>query len=157
MPNYQNGKIYKLICSETQKVYIGSTVQLLCKRRAHHTEPKNKCMSKHFINPKIYLIEKFPCDSKEELCKREREWIEKSDCVNRCIPTQSQTEWQKKNWERIYTERKANIKYMEKKKESDRNRGKEIVICECGMKVQKRALKRHQSRSIHTKGMLKGQ
>ena len=36
MPNYQNGKIYKLVSPHTDEIYIGSTVARLCKRFGNH-------------------------------------------------------------------------------------------------------------------------
>ena len=36
MPNYQNSKIYKLICNETTDIYIGSTTEKLCVRFNKH-------------------------------------------------------------------------------------------------------------------------
>ena len=37
MVNYENGKIYKLVCNKTGLVYVGSTCQrLLCKRLSGH-------------------------------------------------------------------------------------------------------------------------
>ena len=36
MVNYQNGKIYRIVCNTTDEVYIGSTVITLSKRLAKH-------------------------------------------------------------------------------------------------------------------------
>ena len=36
MPDYSNGKVYKLVCDTTQKIYIGSTTLRLCQRLAQH-------------------------------------------------------------------------------------------------------------------------
>jgi predicted GIY-YIG superfamily endonuclease len=36
MPNYDNGKIYKLWIHETDDIYIGSTIQNLSQRLASH-------------------------------------------------------------------------------------------------------------------------
>lgn len=93
MPNYQDSKIYKVICSETGKIYIGSTTQKLCKRLWEHKTPTCKCLTKTFINPKIFLIENVPCNSKEELHAIERKFIENTECVNYYIPTRTKKEW----------------------------------------------------------------
>ena len=37
MPDYQQGKIYKIICKETGEIYIGSTVRPLKQRKNCHT------------------------------------------------------------------------------------------------------------------------
>ena len=36
MPNYQNGKIYKIVCNITGLVYIGSTIENLTERLWGH-------------------------------------------------------------------------------------------------------------------------
>lgn len=86
MPNYKNGKIYKVICSETQSFYIGSTTQPLSKRLCEHKTRFNNCLTKSFITPKIYLVEDFSCERKEQLLMRERYHIENTDCVNLRLP-----------------------------------------------------------------------
>ena len=70
MVNYQNGKVYKIINENNEIIYIGSTTEeKLCKRYAKH---KLKAP-----NHKIILIENYSCNSKEELCMREQQIIEK--------------------------------------------------------------------------------
>ena len=71
MPDYNNGKIYKIIDSENKVIYIGSTTEQLCKRYSKH---KHKA-----IGNKIILLENFPCNSREELVKKEQEFIEQYD------------------------------------------------------------------------------
>ena len=85
MPDYQNSKIYKLVCSETNRIYIGSTTQTLCKRKAQHKDKQNRCISRTFINPQIYLIENFSCNSKEEMNAYENTFIENMECVNKIM------------------------------------------------------------------------
>ena len=36
MPNYKNGKIYKIVCDISTNVYVGSTIQPLNKRWCAH-------------------------------------------------------------------------------------------------------------------------
>ena len=80
MPDYKNGKIYKLVNTKNDKIYVGSTCARLCDRMAGHRQDLEKgCESpvyqtmreigsKHFH---IALIEDFPCASKIELEARE--------------------------------------------------------------------------------------
>lgn len=89
MPNYQNGKIYKITSSQTDLIYIGSTVEKLNLRFAHHKHQFKKNIngtkSKEILkydDAKIELIESYPCNSKEDLFKREREYIKSLNCVN---------------------------------------------------------------------------
>ena len=95
MVNYQHGKIYKIVCNVTGKVYIGSTTmkylsQRLVKHLADYERFKNGKRSyiTSFETLKngdydIVLIETFPCNSKDELFARERHWTNNVECVNK--------------------------------------------------------------------------
>ena len=89
MVNYQNGKIYKIVCRITGEVYIGSTCEpTLARRLAGH---RYNCKSYGEINRKSYcssfsiilrgdyyieLVENYPCSNNDELRKKEREWYD---------------------------------------------------------------------------------
>ena len=91
---YQNGKIYKILNTEDDKVYVGSTCQkLLSKRMGKHREdaltrtyPLYKHMNEIGID-KFYieLIMSYPCSSKDELIAKEREWIKAIGTLNKRI------------------------------------------------------------------------
>jgi len=89
MVNYQNGKIYKIESIEGKCMYIGSTCQLLCQRMAKHRyrHKTDKAISStevlKYNDAKIYLLLKYPCNSKEELESKEGEYIKKYKCVNK--------------------------------------------------------------------------
>ena len=138
MPNYENGKIYKLTCSETDKVYIGSTTRTLAERMCKHREKENDCASKDFINPKIELIETYPCETKEQLLWKEREWIENTDCVNKVFPIVTKEEYNIKREKRRKEHREENrerLNAVEKKyRENNQDRINEKFTCECGGK-----------------------
>jgi len=104
MPNYQNGKIYKLVSDFTDEIYIGSTTQKLCVRFAEHKRRKHNLASKvasqklfELGDVKIILIEECPCDNKEQLLKRERHHIENNKCLNIQIPGRTDKEWREVN------------------------------------------------------------
>jgi hypothetical protein len=94
MPDYQNSRIYKIINLETNECYIGSTTLALSQRLAQHVGNY-----KRYLNGKygyttsfkiieqddydIVLIEKFPCNSKEELHARESHYTQTIQCVNK--------------------------------------------------------------------------
>ena len=61
--SYQNGKIYRIVC-ETGLQYIGSTTTSLNQRFKTHYSNTHQCSCKDFINPKIILIENYPCETK---------------------------------------------------------------------------------------------
>ena len=145
MPNYQNSKIYKLVCDNPDLIYIGSTVQMLCNRLSSHHQyyKKNKNISStklfEFGNVKIILLEKIPCECKEELLKRERYYLENFDCVNRIKrPIITQEERNENNKRAFNTEtnkqfqKEYHAKNKDKKKEYDRMRYNENKkkICE---------------------------
>ena len=78
--NYKNGKTYKLISDETDFIYVGSTTQQLSKRLYEHKRDSKKgCKSKVYETMRdvgidtfrIVLINEFPCENKEHLCKEE--------------------------------------------------------------------------------------
>lgn len=82
MPNYKKGKIYKLIFDGSDEIYVGSTIQALKDRLSgHRSNPNNfkirKAVRDHGrYHVKIRLIEKYPCDDRDELLKREQYWID---------------------------------------------------------------------------------
>ena len=113
MVNYRDGKIYRLV-SGSGKQYIGSTTQKLCRRIAEHRGKYKRWKDGkiNFVtsfslfeeengNVEIVLIEKFACESKEELHSRERYWIETMDCVNKYIPSRTKKEYREQNREQI--------------------------------------------------------
>ncbi len=79
MPNYTRGKIYKIVNSVNNTIYIGSTtLKLLSQRMSCHRDeskrverrqsPIYKAMRQLGVgNFSIRLLHKFPCDSKDEL------------------------------------------------------------------------------------------
>jgi hypothetical protein len=96
MVDYQNGKIYEIVDKTNGKRYIGSTTQSLSKRLAKHREDYDRYLKKkqHYIssfeilknnNYDIFLLEKYPCNSKEELHRKEGEYQRKLECVNMLI------------------------------------------------------------------------
>lgn len=63
---YCEGKIYKIICNKTGKVYYGSTIKTLKARLSSHKQ--GHYTSAHDIlesgNYRIELVELYPCGSK---------------------------------------------------------------------------------------------
>ena len=91
MPNYQNAKIYELVCLTTGLRYIGSTTErYLSTRLATHVRDckirEHPCSAVRIIegcNYKINLLEKYPCNDINELTKREYEYMKTLECVNK--------------------------------------------------------------------------
>ena len=133
MERYQNGKIYKIVCNITGKVYIGSTCKkLLSQRLAGHVQS-----FKRWKNGKIHditsfrilegndyyieLLELVPCNSKDELLIKERFYIQSIECVNK-HKNLVMTEEDKKEWQKKYRE----VNKDKKKEYNEKNKDKNI-------------------------------
>jgi len=94
---YEKGKIYKIVSDQTEKIYIGSTCNTLSARLSgHRNDYKSYLQQKQRYttsfeliklgDAKIILIEKYPCNDKDELRQREEHWRQlfQNDCVNKC-------------------------------------------------------------------------
>ncbi len=179
MTSYQNGKIYKIEDVGGNLCYIGSTTkQYLSQRMTWHRGDYTKWLAgQHrkitafnifeqygIENCKIVLIELYPCDSKDELRKREAHFITTLDCVNKCIPGRTPAEYYQDNKEHLkrearedYARKKEHNEYYtrmldakkiyaEKNKEHIKTRRSEVVACECG-KSHTRAQKSYHMKS----------
>jgi hypothetical protein len=135
MVNYQNGKIYTLKSPNCEKYYIGSTTQLLCKRKQKHITDSNKIncrfpTSKIIVDAGdcfIQLLESFPCNTKEELLKREGELIRqyKNELVNIRIEGRTSKEYNDDNKEK-------HSEYYQTNKTLIREKANQKINCECG-------------------------
>ena len=101
MNRYHNGKIYKLVNSENDKIYIGSTAMPLTKRLSSHKatarhKPEQRVYKElntvGWDNVRIIQIEEFKCETKNELISREQHFIDllkpelnKKSAISRCI------------------------------------------------------------------------
>lgn len=95
MPDYSKGKIYKIENDIDDEIYIGSTVQPLCKRWECHKRNCNNGESSKLYNLmreygvehfKIILVEEYPCDNVEQLTQKEAEYIKQLGTLNKYIP-----------------------------------------------------------------------
>jgi hypothetical protein len=102
MPDYQKAKIYKLWSPSKNLVYYGSTTQSISQRLTTHIKDfKNKINNfSSFIvleceDYKIELVEKYPCNNRQQLVKREGEYIKTNECVNKNIAGRTRKEYRK--------------------------------------------------------------
>ncbi len=74
------GKIYKIVSSKTDKIYIGSTIN---KSHLYDLDGTSAQITK-YSDARIELLEEFRCRSIDDLKKREKRWIEdpRFKCVN---------------------------------------------------------------------------
>jgi hypothetical protein len=154
MNKYENGKIYKIVNDDIpDKVYYGSTIKKLYKRFSGHkyeSKIKNKTITSKELfekgEPRIELVEEYPCSSRKELEVRERYYIENNKCVNKTIPTRTDEEYFKSHRE----EAKLNShRYREKHKERINEKQKEKFNCECGGKYTYSSKARHKKTKKH--------
>jgi len=120
MTDYKNGKIYKIECQETNRIYIGSTCQpTVAGRLRGHVQHKKqyekgnklRYLSSFIIletgNYKCLLVCNYPCNTKDELTAKEAEYIKQYrnddmyECVNINIPGRTSTEYYEDNKDRI--------------------------------------------------------
>ena len=127
--DFSKAKIYKIVSSQTDKCYIGSTIKEYLSNRlsAHKYDykiwkegKKNHITSFDILqydDAEIILIENYPCKDINELRARERFWIDSSDCVNKYKPGRTDKEYRSENKDQIrkykqtyYKENKEEIK-----------------------------------------------
>eukprot|EP01050_Picozoa_sp_SAG11_P021856 SAG11_NODE_3981_length_2121_cov_536.604847_3_plen_164_part_00 len=128
MVNYNNGKIYKIVCNITGLVYVGSTTKpRLSQRLASHVGAyKRYKRGEHDSNYvtsfkvlenndyDIILLENVNCNCKDELFARERYYFDTIDCVNKMTPGRTHKEWLKTNAIKVKQTTKI---YQQKNKE----------------------------------------
>ena len=172
---YANGKIYKIVDNGYNKCYIGATIESLSQRmtrhRKHYREFLNGTKQRLTLfdiftefgveNCKIELIEKFPCDSKEELTAREGINIRNTECVNKRIEGRTKEEYYNDNKVKLHDYVKQwrinNYDCMMIKNSMYRNNNKDAIlaknkskqICECGCEISRRNMSNHQKSNKH--------
>ena len=167
---YQKGKIYTIRNkTDDDLIYVGSTIDTLPSRFYNH-----KADCKRRMNYSLYyyienndwtdwyieLYEKYPCNDRQELHKREGQVIREIGTINKCITGRTDAEYRKEMKEIIAKKMVlAGKKYREKNKEvlSDRfkewyDKNKSLVleprkdkcVCDiCGCNVSKGWLREH--------------
>ena len=186
--DYANGRIYKIepICEHDEnEVYYGSTCQLLCKRMDKHRSDY-KCwlngkrdkfssfdlFEKYGVeNCKIYLVELYPCETKEELLSREGYYIKNNMCVNKYVAG-NQLAVGIKEYHQIYRDqhKDKNIEYCKIYRENNKQKLKDKRtiyaaknidkikeysqtknVCSCGGKYTNHDRPKHYRTKIHIK------
>lgn len=165
MPNYNNGKIYKIIGGGL--TYIGSTTQRLNTRFLSHKcekklRPNKKCSSFKLLDYedcKIELIENYPCENNNQLRERERYWYNLIENVNIIKPIRTINEIKEYNKE--YHKNYDKIKgkdYYENNKEIVKKKVKEyqlkFITCECGCEIKRGNLYKHRITKKHLENII---
>ena len=111
--------VYKLTCSETNKIYYGSTKMTLEQRKS---KGWYKCACKDFVNPKMECME--TVDNLDELETRENDYILNNECVNKNLAYSNQLtrkirhdKWRAANKEKLNEKmKKYRAKVVEEKR-----------------------------------------
>ena len=118
---YINGKIYKIVCNVTGKIYVGSTIKPLKIRLSGHQAHYNSYLNEkyHYVssfdilkdgNYFIELICNADCTSKKELNAIEGVYIRDLECVNRFIPGRTKKEYNDEHADTIKEQHKKYYK-----------------------------------------------
>ena len=147
MADYSKGKIYKLIAGDL--VYYGSTVRPLNDRFSKHKSTM-VCSSKKLFESgeevKIELVEDYPCETEEELKKRESYYQLNYECVNERIARRTDKQYYEDNKEAIAVYHKQ---YHKDNKEYRNARANKKIQCECGCMVSRANIVRHCNSKKH--------
>ena len=130
---YQRGRIYKVVDTSYTECYIGSSTQkILCNRMASHRANYKLWKQHKYANCavfslfdkygvdscKIELIELYPCESLEELRRREGHWIKSEECLNKRLAGRTDLEYYYDNIDSFKEYRERNKdKISERKQE----------------------------------------
>ena len=138
MVNYENSVIYKIYGKTHDMVYYGSTAQYYaCNRKAEHNKDYkrwklgkcHKCSSYDILDTGDWIfevVEKYPCNTKEELRKREGWYIQNNKCINKTRCGMSKKEQKREDYLNNAE------RYKQKSKDWYRNNKNKIVNCDCG-------------------------
>ena len=161
MVNYSKAKIYKVLNSVDDEIYVGSTTQTLAKRMGKHRRnatQRNTKLYQHMNdigidNFYIELIETYPCNSTDELHKKEGEWIRRMGTLNQIVAGRTPQQYREENSDKV---REANQKYRENNKDKIREKDRQyrennsnICMCVCGSLVSKINMCKHIKTAKH--------
>ena len=179
MPDFQNGKIYKITNDYNDDVYVGSTCDILTKRFSYHkadslrVQKKNSLLYKlineiGFERFRIQLIEDYPCEDMYQLRQREGYWIRTIGTLNKRIAGRTDYDYYQDNKERFikysneyreqnkekckdYREqnKEKSKEYREQNKDKMKEYKKQTILCDCGLCIQKYTLSRHKMSKKH--------
>ena len=180
MVNYGNSCIYKIVCNDLNVTdcYVGSTTNFNRRKQEHKKCCNGVTLASYnfhvysfvrqhggWSNWSMIEVEKYPCNDKRELEKREREWIEKLNATLNMRTSFRDDEERQKYFEHYREENKEKIKqamkcYRENNKVKIKeykqqyyNNNKEILK-KYREENKERIKKRHQEYYIQNKDVL---
>lgn len=100
---YSNASVYTIRCrTDDSLIYVGSTIspihKRLCSHKTNCKKRKAGSLYNHIENNDwsdwyVELYEKYPCNDRAELCKREGEVIREIGTINKCIAGRTMKEY----------------------------------------------------------------
>jgi hypothetical protein len=160
------GKIYKIIHSQSEIIYIGSTFNTLRNRWAKHKIQGSTSISKYIQEFgseqfKIILIKEYEVVDKNHLQMYEQLWINKTKCINiqpsfkiPILEKEKKYSYMK-NYRIEYREKNREMlnerdkQYREKNKEIIKKKQTEKIKCSCGKEISKANIAKHLKRILH--------
>jgi hypothetical protein len=125
---FSKAKIYAILDSQGQHIYIGSTQQRLCERKRGHRQDYIRHphirLYKHITDNggwndfRFEVIEDYPCETKKELLQREGHYIRelKPLCNQLIAGAGSGSEWKINNRERYNAHQREYLREYRAKK-----------------------------------------
>jgi hypothetical protein len=127
---YSNASIYTIRnYKDDSLIYVGSTIspihKRLCSHKSHCRNGKSGSLYNHIIDNDwsdwyLELYERFPCNDRAELCKREGEVIREIGTINKNIAGRTHKE-SDKNWH------ENNPNYMKEWRDSNHTKYSEYM------------------------------
>ena len=126
--NYDRGKIYKIVCNVTGKIYVGSTTEpSLARRLAGHKTSYNFYLkgkrgyvsSFEILKNENYFIELIcnaSCNSRDELSAIEGTYIRELKCINKNIAGRTKKEYYTDNLDTLKKYRSDNAEKIKQYK-----------------------------------------
>ena len=157
-------KIYKIVCNETDEVYIGKTTRTLNDRLLEHKDLS--CSSKQIISRNNYYIEQIDSTfDEEESIILERYYIETFECVNIVVPGRTPEEryidtkeeirkkqkdyYEENKYEILERLKKTGKEYRKIHKNEIEEKRKQKYTCECGTIIRKDSKAKHEKSLTH--------
>ena len=113
---YSNASIYTIRCiTDDSLIYVGSTIspihKRLCSHKADCKRGKGISLYSYIENNDwtdwyLELYEKYPCNDRAELCKREGEVIREIGTINKSIAGRTKKEYYNDNIDKIKARKK---------------------------------------------------
>ena len=160
--DYSKTKIYKIMSFLGDKVYVGSTTKdRLSERMAEHRKnykvwkagKTGKTNSFELFeeygveNCTIILLERYPCNSKDEKNAKEAFYIQSMNCVNRMLPGRTMKQYTLDHRDEIKI--KNTNYYITNKDKIRETRKANIFKCECGSSCRRSDRSQHLKTTKH--------